>query len=242
MAATGRRVLVIEDEPDLRALLTYNIQAWGYEVRAVEGGKAGLRAYESFAPDLVLLDLMLPDMPGMEVCKTIRAKHPRPRPIIVMLTARGDEIDRVAGFEVGADDYVVKPFSVRELMLRMNARLEERVVEEGQPAESTRRYVLGPLQVDPTGYHVYVEGHEVHVSALEMRLLVDLFESQGLVRSRKDLLRDVWGYQPDVTSRTVDAHVKRLRDKLGVAGALIETVRGVGYRLAAHPVGERAPT
>jgi two-component system phosphate regulon response regulator PhoB len=237
----GHRVLVIEDEADLRALLSYNLEAWGYEVRAVDSGKTGLRTFEEFSPDLVLLDLMLPDISGIEVCRKIRGKQDSPPPIIFMLTARGDEIDRVAGFEVGADDYLVKPFSVRELMLRMSARLKPRGGEPpprtppppgGSPRRERRRLTLGPLEVDPDGYHVHVDGKEVHVSALEMRLLIHLFQSQGCVRSRKDLLTEVWGYQPDVNSRTVDAHVKRLRDKLGSAGHLIETVRGLGYRLA----------
>jgi two-component system phosphate regulon response regulator PhoB len=244
--SNGHRVLVIEDEADLRALLAYNLEAWGYEVRAVDSGKTGLRTFDEFSPDLVLLDLMLPDVSGIEVCRKIRGNHDATPPIIFMLTARGDEIDRVAGFEVGADDYLVKPFSVRELMLRMSARLNPRGGEQpprptgpasgptGQRRER-RRFVLGPLEVDPDGYHVFVEGKEVHVSALEMRLLIHLFQSQGCVRSRKDLLTDVWGYQPDVNSRTVDAHVKRLRDKLGPAGRLIETVRGLGYRLAEAP-------
>jgi two-component system phosphate regulon response regulator PhoB len=241
------RVLVIEDEGDLRTLLSYNLEAWGYQVRAVDSGKAGLRSLDEFSPDLVLLDLMLPDMSGIEVCRKIRSAHNDASPIVFMLTARGEEMDRVAGFEVGADDYLVKPFSVRELMLRMNARLKARGLEPEVAAgnaevpastppraegKERKRYSLGPLEVDPDRYHVYVEGREVHVSALEMRLLIHLFQAQGYVRSRKDLLTEVWGYQPDVNSRTVDAHVKRLRDKLGVAGRLIETVRGLGYRLA----------
>jgi two-component system, OmpR family, phosphate regulon response regulator PhoB len=207
-----------------------------------------LKSFDEFTPDLVLLDLMLPDISGIEVCRKIRTTQGKPDPIVLMLTARGEEIDRVAGFEVGADDYLVKPFSVRELMLRMTARLKARggegVDRVGQPitraavsappadSKERKRYSLGPLEVDPDRYHVYVEGKEVHVSALEMRLLIHLFQAQGFVRSRKDLLTEVWGYQPEVNSRTVDAHVKRLRDKLGSAGRLIETVRGLGYRLA----------
>jgi len=242
--SNGIRVLVIEDEADLRTLLSYNLEAWGYQVRAVETGKAGLKSFDEFTPDLVLLDLMLPDISGIEVCRKIRTTQAKPDPIVLMLTARGEEIDRVAGFEVGADDYLVKPFSVRELMLRMTARLKARggegVDRVGLPAvkpagttdKERKRYSLGTLEVDPDRYHVYVEGREVHVSALEMRLLIHLFQAQGFVRSRKDLLTEVWGYQPEVNSRTVDAHVKRLRDKLGTAGRLIETVRGLGYRLA----------
>src|SRR2546423_11689357 len=160
--SSGYRVLVIEDEADLRALLSYNLEAWGYEVRAVDSGKAGLRIFEEFAPDLVLLDLMLPDISGIEVCRKIRGKRELPAPIIFMPTARGDEIDRVAGFEVGADDYLVKPFSVRELMLRMSARLKPRGGEPpvkntgpasgpGGARRERRRFTLGVLEVDPDG-------------------------------------------------------------------------------------------
>src|SRR4051812_5283605 len=178
---TEHRVLVIEDEADLRALLSYNLEAWGYQVRAVESGKAGLRLFEEFNPDLVLLDLMLPDISGIEVCRRIRGRADNPAPIIFMLTARGDEIDRVAGFEVGADDYLVKPFSVRELMLRMSARLKPRAAVPASPAKpekpaapARRRLLAGTLEVDPDGHHVYVAGGEVSVSALEMRILVHL--------------------------------------------------------------------
>jgi two-component system phosphate regulon response regulator PhoB len=236
-AGVDRRVLVIEDEPDLRELLTYNLEAAGFRVHAAERGLDGLAAVQGFAPDIVLLDLMLPDIPGTEVCRRIRAGEPATsQPAIMMLTAKGDEIDRVVGFELGADDYVVKPFSVRELVLRVNAILRARgrppLPERPTASGARRRYIVGPLQVDVDGYHVFVEGDEVHVSAMEMRLLVYLIEHRGRVRSREDLLEDVWGYKPGVSTRTVDTHVKRLRDKLGVAGSLVETVRGTGYRLS----------
>jgi len=238
-----RRVLVVEDEPDLRELLTYNLEAAGFTVHATDKGLDGLVEAQGFAPDVILLDLMLPDIPGTEVCRRIRAgDRSVPQPAIVMLTAKGDEIDRVVGFELGADDYVVKPFSVRELVLRVNAILRSR----GRPAAAEptasgpaarRRYVVGPLEVDVDGYHVFVSSEEVHMSAMEMRLLIYLVEHRGRVRSREDLLEDVWGYKPGVSTRTVDTHVKRLRDKLGEAGSLVETVRGMGYRLSAeHPV------
>jgi two-component system phosphate regulon response regulator PhoB len=242
---SGLRVLVIEDEADLRSLLSYNLEAWGYQVKAVESGQAGLKSFEERAPDLVLLDLMLPDISGIEVCRAIRHKQQDgPGPVILMLTARADEMDRVAGLEVGADDYLVKPFSVRELMLRMSARLRGRAAADSVAKAETptppergalkerRRFSLGALEVDPDGCHVYVNDREVQVSALEMRLLIHLFQSHGYVLSRQQLLTEVWGYQPNVNSRTVDAHVKRLRDKLGPAAQLIETVRGFGYRLA----------
>ena len=242
--AAERRVLVVEDEPDLRELLTYNFEAAGFTVHAAEKGLDGLAEAQGFAPDIILLDLMLPDIPGTEVCRRIRAAdRSAPQPAIVMLTAKGDEIDRVVGFELGADDYVVKPFSVRELVLRVNAILRARG-RGGVPESSStgapvarRRYVVGPLEVDVDGYHVFVSGEEVHMSAMEMRLLIYLVEHRGRVRSREDLLEDVWGYKPGVSTRTVDTHVKRLRDKLGNAGSLVETVRGMGYRLSAeHPV------
>jgi two-component system phosphate regulon response regulator PhoB len=234
------RVVVIEDETDLRNLLCYNLQAWGYEARGAETGEKGLAQITQFRPEMVLLDVMLPDLSGIEVCRRIRGLPEISQPVVVMLTARGDEMDRVVGFEVGADDYMVKPFSVRELMLRMSARLKARGADPAPkaPAPKTasappvrRRLVAGSLEVDPDGHHVYVGGDEVPVSALEMRILVYLFDARGIVRTRHDLLTQVWGYQPDVNSRTVDTHVKRLRQKLGQAGALIETVRGLGYRL-----------
>jgi two-component system phosphate regulon response regulator PhoB len=241
-SSTDRRVLVVEDEPDLRELLTYNLEAAGFIVHAADKGLDGLAEAQDFLPDIILLDLMLPDIPGTEVCRRIRAADPSvPQPAIVMLTAKGDEIDRVVGFELGADDYVVKPFSVRELVLRVNAILRARgrpaSPEPLSPPATRRRYVVGPLEVDVDGYHVFVSGDEVHMSAMEMRLLIYLVEHRGRVRSREDLLEDVWGYKPGVSTRTVDTHVKRLRDKLGDAGSLVETVRGMGYRLSAeHPV------
>jgi two-component system phosphate regulon response regulator PhoB len=230
-----RRILVVEDEPDLRELLTYNLTAAGFTVQATENGTDGLEAVQRFAPDVVLLDLMLPDIPGTEVCRRIRGDTAARQPAVMMLTAKGEEIDRVVGFELGADDYVVKPFSVRELVLRVGAILRARrpAPAAAQTAPQRRRYLVGPLELDVDGYHVFVNGAEVHVSTQEMRLLAYLVEHRGRVRSREDLLEDVWGYKPGVSTRTIDTHVKRLRDKLGDAGALVETVRGTGYRLSA---------
>jgi len=234
---SDRRVLVVEDEPDLRDLLTYNLTAAGFNVHATENGMDGLAAVQRFAPDVVLLDLMLPDIPGTEVCRRIRGGEVGARqPAVMMLTAKGEEIDRVVGFELGADDYVVKPFSVRELVLRVGAIVRARRPSPASDPKSNLgcRYLVGPLELDVGRHRIFVKGKEIHASTLEMRLLIYLVEHRGRVRSREDLLADVWGYKPDVSTRTIDTHVKRLRDKLGDAGSLVETVRGTGYRLSAE--------
>jgi two-component system phosphate regulon response regulator PhoB len=237
--AAKRRVLVVEDETDIRDLLAYNLRQEGYEVASAETGARGLEELGRFTPDLVVLDLMLPDISGIEVCKRIRNKEDRPQPVVIMLTAKGEEIDRVVGFEVGADDYVVKPFSVRELMLRIRARMQDAGrapggAPTGAGPARPRRISVGPLVIDADSHRVSVDEKEVPVSLLEMQLLLHLAQAQGTVCSRRDLLTHVWKYSPGVTSRTVDTHVKRLRDKLGAAGPLIRTIRGVGYRLAAN--------
>ena len=243
---TRRRILIIEDDPANRELLTYNFVLSGYQVREAATGERGLSMLAVFTPDVILLDLMLPDLPGTEICRRIRSRADGPQPAIIMVTGKGEERDRVGGFEVGADDYVVKPFSLRELSLRVNALLQGRSGETTGssrraprpiPRGSRRRFTVGPLRVDVDGHYVFVEGKEVHVSAIEMRLLVCLIEQWGRVRLRENLLEEVWGYKPSVPTRTVDTHVKRLRDKLGPAGELIETVRGTGYRLSdAYPI------
>jgi two-component system, OmpR family, phosphate regulon response regulator PhoB len=245
-----RRVLVVEDEPDLTELLTFNLQAGGYRVETASTGARALAEIDTFLPDVVLLDLMLPDMLGTEICRRIRAQTDRNQPAVIMLTAKGEEIDRVVGFEVGADDYVVKPFSMRELLLRVNACFRTAPAGAASPTATTpsaaevaadpdkrRKYLVGPLTIDVDGHHVFVDGKEIHLSVIEMRLLTYLVEHRGRLCARDDLLEDVWGYKPDVSTRTVDTHIKRLRDKLGAAGPLLETVRGVGYRLSdAHAV------
>jgi two-component system phosphate regulon response regulator PhoB len=235
VAAAKRRILVVEDETDIRDLLAFNLKQEGYEVAAAETGTRGLEELQRFSPELVLLDLMLPDISGVEVCRRIRGTA-QAQPAVIMLTAKGEEIDRVVGFEVGADDYVVKPFSVRELLLRVRARLQE-VAARGTGAaaasETLHRYQIGALAIDADSHRVTVNEAEIGVSLLEMQLLLYLAQAQGAVCARRDLLTHVWKYSAGVTSRTVDTHVKRLRDKLGVAGHLIHTIRGVGYRLSA---------
>jgi two-component system phosphate regulon response regulator PhoB len=237
------RLLVIEDDADLREMLEHYVRSWGHEARLVASGNEGLEIWRDFEPHLILLDITLPDLSGFDVCRRIRKETAKRQPIIVILSGRSDEADRVAGFEAGADDYLVKPFSARELRLRMRARLSPRLLapprEQTKAATETdgdpldRRLVAGPLEIDPRAHRVFVDGNEIKLSAVEMRLLVSLARSRGAVCSRKKLLKEVWGYDgEDADSRTVDTHAKRLRDKLGPASALVETVRGLGYRLA----------
>jgi two-component system, OmpR family, phosphate regulon response regulator PhoB len=226
------RVLVIEDEVDLATTLDYNLRSEGFVVQLAHTGHQGLAAAASDPlPDVIVLDLMLPDLAGTEICRRLR-EHERTRDVpIIMCTAKGEEIDRVVGFEVGADDYVVKPYSVRELVLRIRAQLRHRTPRV--PGEAPRlRY--GVLEIDPDSHRAWVEGNEVALTALEFRLLHTFASRRGRVQTRETLLRDVWGIEADVTTRTVDTHVKRLREKLGAAEAYIETLRGVGYRFTAE--------
>jgi two-component system phosphate regulon response regulator PhoB len=239
-ASPKERVLVVEDEADISGSLAYALRASGHEAQVADRGEAALEALDNFHPDLVLLDLMLPDMSGIEICRRLRRSPGPGQPAVIILSARAQEVDRVVGFEVGADDYVVKPFSVRELMLRVEARLKTRravvgrAIVESAPKATKDAAALGlrNLRVDESAYRVFVNEEEVHVSALEMRLLLHLLRGRGRMCTRRELLTEVWGYNPEVTSRTVDTHIKRLRDKLGRAADLLQTVRGVGFRLA----------
>ncbi len=220
-------ILIVDDESDLLRALGFAFKREGFEVRTAANGKDALSAaFQEPAPDLVLLDLMLPDLPGTEICRRLKAEPRTAEVPVVMLTARGEEIDRVVGFEVGADDYVVKPFSTRELVLRVRA-----VLRRSRPsAPSTESETFGRLRVDQGGHRVWVDGDEIALTALEFRLLTTFMSRKGRVQSREALLDDVWGVHNAVTTRTVDTHVKRLRQKLGDVGNYIETIRGVGYR------------
>jgi len=225
------RILVVEDEADIRQVLAYNLGQAGHEVLAAERGAAGLALAHEAHPDLILLDLMLPDISGLEICRNLK-RDPAMKAIpVIMLTARSEEIDRVVGFELGADDYVVKPFSVRELILRIAAVLRRAPTAQvgGEPADELR---FGCLRVDRQAHRAWVDGDEIALTALEMKLLWTLWQRRGRVQSRGTLLDDVWEANPENNTRTVDTHVKRLREKLGRAGAYVETVRGVGYRFA----------
>jgi two-component system, OmpR family, phosphate regulon response regulator PhoB len=227
-------ILVVEDERDLQRVLTYNFKQAGFDVVSAPDGETALRAVKEERFDLVLLDLMLPDMPGTEVCRRLKQSPQTSAIPVVMVTAKGEEVDRIVGFELGADDYVVKPFSVRELVLRVRAILRR---AEGS-AEAEERFTFGKLEVDRAAHRAWVVGEEVAFTALELRLLVMLYDRRGRVLTRDLLLDEVWGSHVDVTARNVDTHVKRVREKLGAAGEYIETVRGVGYRFRAEPTDE----
>jgi two-component system phosphate regulon response regulator PhoB len=220
------RILVVDDEPDLLELVRFNLSQAGFEVETAQGGQEGLEKAQRRRPDLVVLDLMLPDLPGTEVCRRLRIDPALAGLPILMLTARSEEIDRVVGLELGADDYVTKPFSPRELVLRVRAILR-RTRAEGEPAKLLRQ---GALELDPERHRCKVDDREVKLTAKEFELLRALMERPGRVLSRDRLLDEVWGSDITVTSRTIDTHLKRLREKLGNAGDLVETVRGVGYR------------
>jgi two-component system phosphate regulon response regulator PhoB len=222
-------ILLVDDEQDLIETLRYSLEREGYATLAAKNGAAAMTYLgQSRTPDLVLLDWMLPDMSGTEVCRKLRMSE-RTRGIpVIMVSARSEEIDRVVGFELGADDYVTKPFSVRELLLRIKAILRRRRTDA--PAATADETRWGNLRVDFEGHQVWVDDQTVVLTALEFRLLTTLLTRRGRVQTREMLLSDVWSVQVDVTTRTVDTHVQRLRKKLGAAGQYIETLRGVGYR------------
>ena len=223
------RLLIIEDEADIREVLEYNFRQAGFDAVTTDSGQEGLRLFRERPPHIVLLDLMLPDISGFEVCKAM--KRERESVPVVMLTAKGEEVDRVVGFELGADDYVVKPFSVRELVLRVQAILRRR---KADPAPQDI-FEFGRLRIDRSAHRAWVADKEVELTALEFKLLTILLERRDRVQSRSSLLEVVWGITADINTRTVDTHVKRLREKLGAAADYIETVRGIGYRFSGAP-------
>jgi two-component system phosphate regulon response regulator PhoB len=224
-------VLIVDDEKDLRSLLDFNLKQAGYRTAQAATGADALTKARQLLPQLILLDLNLPDVAGTDVCRLLKADPATHAIPILMLTARSAESDRIRGLELGADDYVVKPFSVRELVLRVDA-IRRRMVAGGAPTEAADRLLeAGPVQLNLDTYVAKLDGAELPLTLLEFRLLSYLVEGNGRVRTRENLLEDVWNASPDLETRTVDTHVKRLRDKLGHAAEMIETVRGIGYRL-----------
>jgi two-component system, OmpR family, phosphate regulon response regulator PhoB len=220
-----QHILIVDDERDIVELVRYNLVQAGFRVTAATDGQQALDMARRDRPDLVVLDLMLPLMPGTEVARLLRQEEKTRDIPIIMLTARGSEVDRIVGFELGADDYVIKPFSPRELVLRVQAILRRESRDEKE-----ERIVFDPLVIDLGEHAVRLKGREVVLTATEFKLLHRLARRPGRAFSRDQLLSEVWGYSGDLETRTVDTHMKRLRAKLGIVGAWIETVRGLGYR------------
>ena len=236
----AKRVLLVEDEPDVARLLVFNLEQAGYEVTHVERGLEALARARAEQPVVCVLDVMLPDMTGFDVCRRLRAEPETADLGVLMLTARGDPDDRITGLEVGADDYVVKPFIVREVILRV-AALASRIAERKQRLAApvpTSTIRLGPLTIDPVACEVTGEQGVLALRPLEYKLLVTLAASPGRVFTREDLLAEVWDIHGAVSTRTVDVHVRRLRASLGDAADLIETVHGFGYRARRTESGE----
>src|SRR5262245_35249956 len=223
------RVLIVDDDPDIIRLVSYNLSQAGFQATTATTGRTALESVHKYPPDLIILDVMLPDIDGLEVCRSLR-QHDASRPIqIILLTARTEEIDRVVGFEVGADDYVMKPFSPRELVLRVRS-IFRRI---GEDRSDVLR--IGRIRLFPQRRQVVAGSRSVTLTAKEFDLLQELMRARGNVLTREMLMDKVWGYHGDAASRTLDTHVRRLREKLGDEGAHVETVRGVGYRM-----GDRA--
>jgi two-component system phosphate regulon response regulator PhoB len=224
-----KKVLIIEDEKDLAELLAFNLEKEGYTATCIHDGKLGLERAAMDQPDLILLDLMLPGMLGTEVCKALRKDQRTAQIPIIMITAKGDEIDRVVGFEVGADDYIVKPFSMREVALRIKAIM--RRFEHETQLPTPELLSIGEILIDKQRHTVNSAGLEIDLTSTEFKLLLFLAEKKGCVQSREKLLQNVWSYNNAGDTRTVDTHVTRLRGKLGVPGDIIKTVRGFGYKI-----------
>jgi DNA-binding response OmpR family regulator len=221
------RILIIDDEQDVIDLLTLHLRKAGFALSTAIDGAAGLRMAREESPALIVLDLMLPKMPGLEICRALKT-DPATRHIpVLMLTAKAEEIDRIVGLEFGADDYVTKPFSPRELVLRVNAILRR---GKGNAVEE-KKLSIGAITLDPARHQVDVGGKPVRLTSVEFKLLSMLMRRQGRVQERDRLLNEVWGYESAIDTRTVDTHVRRLRKKLGKAADAIETVRGFGYRI-----------
>ena len=225
----GERILVVDDEPDIVALVVYHLAKAKYKVSSATSGSDALALAKRERPALIVLDLMLPGMSGFDVLDQLRADPDTASIAVLMLTARKDEPDRIRGLELGADDYLTKPFSPQELVLRVGAILR-RVSANAAGGDQLR---IGPIVIDRSAHRVTVEGHEVELTPTEFKLLLTLAERRGRVQARALLLETVWEAAPDIQTRTVDMHVQRLRTKLHPAGDLIETVRGFGYRLRA---------
>jgi len=223
-----QKILVVEDDKHISKLVKYNLEKAGFDSTVTITGEEALEVLDREAVDLIILDIMLPKMDGFETCKQIKQDKKLSHIPVIMLTAKGEEVDKVVGFELGADDYVVKPFSPRELVLRVKA-----ILKRGEPKEEVKDILsVDKLTVDIPRHKVTIDKKEITLTQIEFKLLVTLMQRKGRVQSRDSLLEDVWDIAADVTTRTIDTHIKRLRQKLGKMGKMIETVRGIGYRFS----------
>lgn len=226
-----KHVLVVDDEKDLCELLSYNLTRAGYDTAVAHTGRQALEALGRRTPDLILLDVMLPELSGTEVASRIRTNPATAHVPIMMLTAKGEEVDQIVGLTVGADDYVVKPFSVKVLLARVEALLRRTT----RPADQTKRLSLGPIEIDAETHEVTVDGQAVKLTLTEFRLLAALVQSGSRVLSRQTLMSKAMGPGVTVTERTIDVHITSIRKKLGAHASIIKTVRGVGYRATLDP-------
>ena len=224
-------VLIVEDEPDIRKTIDYNLSKESFKVVQAESIAEGEKALAANKIDVIILDLMLPDGSGLTLCRDIKSDAKTKHIPVIILTAKTEEVDRIVGFELGADDYVTKPFSVRELILRVKAILK-RGIDSPQQENDSFDIEAGDIRLNLDAHQVFVGDEEITLTALEFRLLKHLLDRRGRVQTRDQLLEEVWGYSSDVTTRTVDTHIKRLREKLLGAGDCIQTIRGIGYRFA----------
>jgi two-component system phosphate regulon response regulator PhoB len=228
--AISAKILVVDDEPDVTALLAYHLKAAGHSVQVLNDPRRAVPLAKDFQPDLMILDVMMPDLSGLEICRAVRADAKLKLVPVIFLTARTEENDRIAGLESGADDYVCKPFSTKELMLRVQSILRRR--NTGAAAEPGRLLEAGRIALDPVRHEVKIGGEPLSLTATEFKLLQLLMERRGRVQTREKLLVDVWNYEAEIETRTVDTHMRRLREKLGDEAVWVETIRGVGYRMS----------
>ena len=230
----SRHILVVEDEPDINKTVSYNIANEGLKPLSALNLTEAESYISSNNISLIILDLMLPDGSGLDFCKKLKSSNAYSDIPIIIVTAKDDEVDKVVGFELGADDYVTKPFSVRELMLRIKAILKRNSKDMTQNT-SSKIETFGILSINEDSHEVFINDDEIILTALEFKLLKHLLDRRGRVQTRDQLLSDVWGYSAHITTRTVDTHVKRLREKMGVMGKHVQTIRGVGYRFSRNP-------
>ncbi len=226
--STGKRILVVDDEPDVTELVGYRLRREGYDVEVINDPLLIMGKAREFNPDLFILDIMMPELDGLKICRMIRADPKLSHVPIVFLTAKGETEDRIRGLEGGADDYIAKPFDAKELALRIGLILKRSAREAG---DATRQLIAGKVVLDEDTHTVSVNGNPIELTATEFKLLKLMMERKGRVQSRENLLVNVWNYDTETETRTIDTHIRRLREKLGSESSIIETVRGVGYRV-----------